>query len=487
VKRARVVAVDLGASSGRVYAAEIGSTEMRLFETARFTNGGIRLAGRLYWDLPRLYQGTLDGFAIAATGGPVDSLGIDSWAVDYGLLRADGTLLAQPFHYRDLRTVATHEALIRSMGAQELYDRSGIALNPINTLYQLLADRDSGLLDLAARALLIPDLLSWLLTGEQGTEETNASTTQLLSVDGSWDKELMDRLGLPTDLFAPLRAPGSQAGLIRPDILADLGLTGPFPVTVVASHDTASAVAAVPARHAEFAYLSCGTWSLVGVELDHPVIGVAARQSGFTNELGLGGTNRFLRNIMGLWLLQESIRTWQVAGIRADLPELNAAAAAAMPLRSVIDPDEPGFLPPGDIPARIAAACRRRGEPEPRDPGEVTRCILESLALAYSRAIEDAQDLSGHPVRVIHLVGGGVHNQLLCQMTADACGRPVVAGPREAAAIGNALVQAQSLGVIEDGPTALRRFVADHTSLDYYQPDPAATARYAAAAGRLGG
>jgi rhamnulokinase len=486
MRTARVVAVDLGASSGRVYAVGIGPDGMRLAESARFANGGIAVDGGLRWDLPRLYAGILRGLATAAGSGPVDSLGIDSWAVDYGVLGADGALLALPFHHRDPRTIGPHRAALAAVGADEMYDRSGIALHHFNTLYQLLADRDSGLLDGAARALLIPDLLTWMLTGEEGTEQTNASTTQLLGVDGTWDDALLARLGLPLRLFAPLRPPGSPAGVIRPAALADLGVAGPVPVTRVASHDTASAVAAVPARSDRFAYISCGTWSLVGVELDRPVIDAAARRAGFTNETGLGGTVRFLRNVMGLWLLQESVRTWQATGLDLPLPQLNAAAAAATPLRSLIDPDDEDFLVPGDMPTRIADACSRNGDPVPRDPAEFTRCILESLALAYRHSVAAAEALSGRAVDVIHLVGGGVHNRLLCQMTADACGRPVVAGPVEAAAIGNALVQAQALGVIDPDPAALRRFVADHVVLERYQPQPAFAAGYRRAAARLG-
>jgi rhamnulokinase len=486
VNRARLVAVDLGASSGRVYAVDIGADHLDLSEVARFANGGVPVGDRLYWDILRLHRGVLDGLAAAGRGGTVDSVGIDSWAVDYGLLRADGTLLANPSHHRDTRTAATYRRVVDTLGSAALYERTGIALHPFNTLYQLVADRDSGLLALADRALLVPDLLSYWLTGEAGTEITNASTTQLLDATGSWDDDLAGRLDLPSRLFAPLRRPGDPAGSLSAGVRKDLLLPAPVAVTVVASHDTASAVVAVPAERADFAYLSCGTWSLVGLELDRPLVTPDARDAGFTNERGIDGTIRFLRNVMGLWLLQEAVRTWERAGPPVDLAALTAAAGAAPPLRSVIDPDLPDLLTPGDMPARVAAACRAVGQPVPRSAAETTRCILDSLVLAYRRAISHATALTGRPVGVVHLVGGGVHNRLLCQLTADACGLPVVAGPVEAAAIGNALVQARALGVLDGDLPALRRFVARHTILERYEPDPDSARRFDDAAGARG-
>jgi rhamnulokinase len=484
MKSGRVLAVDLGASSGRVYSATVTSESIDLDEVSRFPNGPLRRDRELHWDFDRLWREIKASIAVAATES-LDSIGIDSWAVDYGLVRNDGDLIAAPFHYRDERTIPIREALIREEGAQKLYERSGIALLTINTLYQLLADRNSGILDHASRALMIPDLISQMLTGEEGSEVTNASTTQMLRVDGTWDVELMKRQGLSPGLFAPLRTPGDESGFIRPKILKELGLSGRYRVTAVASHDTASAVAAVPARSSDFAYISCGTWSLVGVELDHVVTSPDALAAGFSNERGLGGRVRFLRNVMGFWLLQESVKTWERAGERINLDELMASAAMALPLRSIFDPDELQFLPPGDMPARIAAACRRRGEPESLDHGTLARSILESLALAYRRTLEAAQDITGRSVRVVHIVGGGCHNRLLCQMTADACGVVVVAGPAEASAVGNALVQAQALGVIDEGPEAIRRFVTQHFPLDLYEPNTSASNNYEAAARRM--
>jgi rhamnulokinase len=485
VNRARLVSVDLGASSGRVYLADIGADRLELTELTRFTNGGVPVGGRLYWDTLRLHRGILDGLTAAGQGGSVDAIGIDSWAVDYGLLRPDGTLLANPFHHRDDRTAATYRRVVDEFGAGELYGRSGIALQPFNTVYQLLADLDSGLLGLAATALLIPDLLSFWLTGQAGTELTNASTTQLLDPSGAWDHDLLGRLGLPDGLFAPLRHPGAPAGTLLPEVSAEVGLPASVAVITVASHDTAAAVVAVPAARPDFAYISCGTWSLVGVELDAPVVSAGALAAGFTNERGIDGTFRFLRNVMGLWLLQEVVRTWERSGPPIDLAALLSASAEVTPLRSVIDPDTRELLAPGEMPTRLAAQCRAVGQPEPRTAPEMTRCILDSLALAYRRAISDAEALTGRTVGVVHLVGGGVRNRLLCQLTADACGRPVTAGPIEAAAIGNALVQARAVGILDPDRTALRRFVADHTALEHYEPTPASTRRFAEAAQRI--
>lgn len=477
----RVVAVDLGASSGRVYAADFGPGRFHLSETGRFVNGGVRVGARLYWDILGLYRGMLSGLAAAAHGSAVESVGIDSWAVDYGLLRADGTMLDNPLHHRDRRTDAAYGRIVGAVGAGELFGRTGIALQPFNTLYQLAADRDSGRLDGAASVLLIPDLLAYFLTGEAGAEVTNASTTQLLGVSGRWDPELLDMAGARPSLVPGLRRPGDPAGEVSSSVLGELGVTGRVAVTAVASHDTASAVVAVPTGQPDFAYISCGTWSLVGVELDEPVLGDEARQAGFTNERGIDGTFRFLRNVMGLWLLQESVRAWERHGSPVDLAELNAAAAQVPLLRSVVDPDDAVFLPLGDMPARIAEACRVTGQPVPVSPAEVTRCILDSLALAYRRSVGAARHLAGLRVPAIHLVGGGVNNRGLCQLTADACGVPVVAGPVEAAAVGNAMVQARSLGILDGDRWALRRFVAEHVALDRYQPDPAITERFALA------
>ncbi|WP_433049014.1 rhamnulokinase [Dactylosporangium sp. CS-033363] len=445
----RIAAVDLGASNGRVIVADVSSSAITFAEVARFANDPVSVHGTLHWDILALYRGVLDGLRAA---GPVDSVGIDSWAVDYGLLDADGALLGNPVHYRDART----DGVAARFDGRALYAASGIATLPFNTLFQLVAARGSAQLSAARRLLLIPDLLSYFLTGVEGTELTNASTTGLLAAGGGgWAPEMLALAGIEESLLPPLRAPGTAAGVIR-----DSGT----PVTVVASHDTASAVAGVPGA-GNFAYISCGTWSLVGVELAAPVVTRESYEAGFTNEIGVDGTVRYLRNVMGLWLLQECMREWSLP-----LDALLAGAAAAQPRRSVVDATDPAFLAPGDMPGRIAAACRALGQPVPSTPVEMTRCILDSLALAYRRAVDDARRLAGVSVDVVHMVGGGSLNALLCQLTADACELPVLAGPVEAGALGNILVQARTLGVVDSDLSDMRALLAATQPITRYEP-----------------
>ncbi|MGV9455419.1 rhamnulokinase [Streptomyces sp. NPDC003635] len=469
-------AVDLGASSGRVMVGRVGPDSLELAEAHRFVNRPVRLPEGLRWDILGLYAGVLDGLRAA---GQVDSVGIDSWAVDYGLLDADGTLLGNPVHYRDARTDGIAEKVWATVPAEELYAATGLQYAPFNTLYQLKAEQLSG----ARRLLLVPDLLTYWLTGEQGTELTNASTTQLIDPrTRTWSYDIAQRVGVDLVLFAPLRQPGDSAGFLRSEVLEETGLTGPVPVTAVGSHDTASAVAAVPAGAGErFAYICTGTWSLAGLELDAPVLTEESRAANFTNELGLDGTVRYLRNIMGLWLLQECLRAWG----EPDLGGLLLQAAKAPALRSVVDAGDAAFLAPGRMPERIAEACRASGQPVPKSPAEITRCILDSLALAHRRAVAQAQRLADRPVEVVYVVGGGTRNALLCQLTADACGLPVVAGPTEAAALGNVLVQARSHGLVRDLADG-RRLLTRTQPLTRYEPR-GETARWQAAEDRLAG
>jgi rhamnulokinase len=484
-----LAAVDLGASSGRVMAARVGPRQLELTEVHRFPNRPVRTGGTLHWDVLGLYAGVLDGLRAAGRvdGGHLDGVGIDSWAVDVGLLDADGALLGNPVHYRDARHATAVPVVHAVVPPEELYRVSGLQHLPFNTVFQLAAARGTAQFAAARTALLVPDLLAYWLTGAVGAEVTNASTTGLLdATTREWAGELVDRLGLDRGLFPPLRQPGERLGELTDDVLAETGLTGPVPLVAVGSHDTASAVVGVPASTDRFAYVSCGTWSLVGVELEKPVLTEASRAAGFTNELGVDGTVRYLRNVMGLWLLQESQRTWAAAGLPADLPDLLAGAAQVPAFTALVDPDDPRFLPPGDMPARIAQACGETGQPPPRSQAETVRCILDSLALAYRRTVRRAVELSGREVEVVHLVGGGARNSLLCQLTADACGLPVLAGPVEAAALGNVLVQARGLGVLSGGLPELRALLRQTQDAQLYLPTQGSDRAWDAAEARLG-
>ncbi|MDT0347344.1 rhamnulokinase [Streptomyces litchfieldiae] len=483
-------AVDLGASSGRVMLGYAGGGELSLREVYRFLNEPVRIGGTLHWDILALYRGVVEGLREAgrATGGRLAGVGVDSWAVDYGLLDATGALLGNPVHYRDGRTEGMAERVGERLAPDELYAATGLQHLPFNTVFQLAAAQGSPQLAAAQRLLLIPDLIAYWLTGEAGTEVTNASTTQLLDPrTRDWSERVAKAVGVDLSLFAPLRQPGDPAGHLLPEVLAETGLTGPVPVTAVGSHDTASAVVGVPADGERFAYIATGTWSLAGVELTAPVLTEESRRANFTNELGVDGTVRYLRNIMGLWLLQECLREWAAAGDPQELGPLLAAAARATPLRSVVDAGDPEFIAPGGMPERIAAACRRTGQPEPRDPAETARCVLDSLALAHRAAVADARRLSGLAVNTVHIVGGGAHNELLCQLTADACGLPVVAGPAEAAALGNILVQARAAGAVRGGLGALRSLLRATQPLRHHEPSGDRTAWDRAAARLTGG
>jgi rhamnulokinase len=443
----RVAAADLGAASGRVIAGRVGPTELSIVECKRFANRPVTVRGTLYWDVLDLYRGVLDGLRAA---GPLDGIGIDAWGVDYGLLDADGALVGNPVHYRDARTAD-------AVGDPDLYPITGLQFLPFNTINQLAAERR---LDQARHLLPMPDLLVYWLTGSIGAELTIASTTQLLDVRArDWAPSLAARF-VP-GLLPPIREPGTVIGPAG-ELAGDLGGT---PVIAVGSHDTASAVVGVPASGERFAYISCGTWSLVGVELPGPVLTEQSRRANFTNELGVDGTVRYLRNVMGLWLLQECLRAWPDASVGALLDE-----AARLPARSLIDPDDPVFLPPGDMPARIADACRRADQPVPATRAATVRCIVDSLAAAHRLAVEAAAELSGHAVDVVHVVGGGARNALLCQLTADACGLPVIAGPVEATALGNVLVQARALGALDGDLASLRALVRATQPTIRYEP-----------------
>jgi rhamnulokinase len=470
--RATVAAVDLGASSGRIVVGRFGPGAATVETVHRFPNQPVRVRGVLHWDVLALFRGILDGLRRAeAKAGPLDSIGVDTWAVDYGLLDSRGDLLGNPVHYRDGRTAAVASQVLDSVGADTLYQATGIQHQPFNTVFQLLAEQENDATRVAAHALLIPDLINFWLCGVRGTELTNASTTALLdSRTQTWSASLANSLGVHTHWFPPIHRPGTILGPALPAACADAGLSGSPLVIAVPSHDTAAAIAGIPASTERFAYVSAGTWALVGVELRRPVITEDARRANFTNELGADATVRFLRNVTGFWLLQECLRHWEVGGDQVDLDVLTQNARDVPGLRTLIEVQDPQFVDPGNMPARIAAASLRTSSVIARTRAEITRCILDSMAVAIRHAVRDAIRLSDLPVDVIHIVGGGVVNRMFCQLIADACQLPVLAGPTEATSWGNATSQAQALGVIPPSLAHARAVVRDAEKPVAYLP-----------------
>jgi rhamnulokinase len=472
VTDAALVAVDLGASSGRVILGRLDAGRIRTEEVHRFPNDPVALPDGLHWDALRLHHEVLEGLRRARrTGVRVVSIGIDTWGCDVGWLDERRGLLGNPWHHRDARNGPAADAVHERIPRAGLYARNGLQYLPFNTLYQLEAARDDPAFALIRTVLLMPDLLAFWLTGEVAAERTDASTTGLLDPrTGAWDLELARLIGVEPAQLPPVREPGARLGTLLPAVAAATGLDPSTPVTLVGSHDTASAVAAVPAEGRPFAYVSSGTWSLVGVELDEPRLDEASRLAGFTNEAGVDGTTRYLHNLMGLWLLNESMRAWEREGSPEALDGLLAAAGAEPDGGPVFDADDVAFLPPGDMPARIADACRRSATPLREGRPALVRAILDSLAAGYARAVADATRLTGIRPEVVHVVGGGSANVLLCRLTAAACGLPVVAGPVEATALGNLLVQARALGQVEGGLDALRAVVRASETLQRYEP-----------------
>lgn len=472
MSRGAVVAVDLGASSGRVIVGRVGPDELSLEEVHRFPNQPADLPDGLHWDVLGLYREVLAGLERAARLEPgLRSVAVDAWAIDYGLLDADGRLLGNPYTYRDARTARGVERIHALIAPERLYDRTGLQFLPFNTIYQLAASLGTAELESAETMLLIPDLIGYWLSGVRAAETTNASTTGLLDVASrQWATDLMNEAGLPDRILPDLRSAGEALGRLRQEVREATGLAESTDLTLVGSHDTASAVVAVPADGDAFAYISCGTWGLVGVELDAPIVTPESRLANFTNEGGVDGRIRFLRNVAGLWLLQESLRTWEHSGPAADLGSLLAAAGELRTGGPVVDPNDSSFLPPGDMPARIADACRASDQPVPGSRPAIVRCILDSLAAAFAGTVEDAVRLSGRSVEIVHLVGGGARNELLCQLTADATGRPVIAGPAEATAIGNVLVQARAAGLLSGDLADLRALVRATVPLRRIEP-----------------
>jgi len=467
------LAVDLGASNGRVLAGLWDGRRFDLQELHRFPNGPVSVAGHLHTDLPRLWTEVKTGLAACAARFPEPPSGIsvDTWGVDYGLLDEAGKLLGNPYHYRDHRTNGVPEALYQRIPAADVYAVTGLQTLPFNTLFQLYSmvrGRDPQL-EAAECLLMMPDLFHYLLTGEKAAEYTIASTSQMLDCRGrAWAAGLLGQAGIPARILPRLVPPGTVLGMLRPEIAAETGLA-PTPVIASASHDTASAVAAVPGLDARSAYISSGTWSLVGMEVAQPIITPGALAMNFTNEGGVAGTIRFLRNITGLWLLQESVRQWQSEGRAYGWEELMQLALEAQPFRSITDPEFSGFLTPRDMPAAIRGYCRRTGQTEPESPGEIARCCLEGMALRYRWAIGVVEQLTGSRVETIRIVGGGCQNRVLNQFTADACGREVVAGPVEAAALGLVMMQAVATGELPD-LAAGREAIAASVTQQHYEP-----------------
>lgn len=471
---------DFGASSGRAMLGVYDGRTLELREIHRFLNEPVMLGDQYVWDLPRLFLEVKEGLRKAAKEGVrIDGIGIDTWGVDFGLLGKNGRLLGLPVHYRDARTEGMMEKAFETVSKKEIFERTGLAFQSFNTLYQLLAMKEQGdeALEAADTLLFMPDLIAYLLTGEKATEYTIASTSQMIDPSTrSWDKELLEKLGLPTGILTGIQPAGTVRGLLKEEIARETGLPQ-VPVIAVASHDTASAVAAVPAeKGSRFAYISSGTWSLLGAELKSPLCREEVMQANYTNEGGLCGTTRLLKNIMGLWIIQECKRAWDREGAEIGFGEIVKLAEAAPAFKAVIDVDDPCFMAPGGMPERIQDYCRRTNQPVPETRGEIARVVYEGLALKYRWAIERLEkDLLGHEIDVLHIVGGGSKNEMLNRFTAQAIGRKVVAGPSEGTVIGNLLVQAMALGAI-DSLDALREVVARSFENKTYLPEGDASA-----------
>jgi rhamnulokinase len=466
-------AVDIGASGGRVMAGVVGTAgNIALHEVHRFHNSARVADGHLRWDIGRLYDQVLDGLTRLAREFPeVESVGIDTWGVDYGLLDSDRTLIANPIAYRDERATTFIDTVHELVAPDELYAINGLQFLPFTTIYQLEAEKRSRRWNRTAHVVLLPDLIAYWFTGNLRTEATNASTTGLVDVaTGGWSTELLERLEIPADRLAPIEQPGEIRGSIRAELCRAIGLRVGTVVTTVASHDTASAVVAVPASRPRFAYIVSGTWSLVGIETQTPVLSEASRTENFTNEAGVDGRTRFLRNVGGLWLLQECLRTWNEADPDRELRALLTEATALPAGGPIIEVDAPELIPPGDMPDRIAAAVEARGRAPLMGRAQMVRCILDSLADAYRVTVAAASALADQAVEVVHLVGGGVQNELLCQLTADAVQRRVTAGPVEATSLGNVVIQARSHGAAPAALDDIRATIGTGPGLKQFEP-----------------
>lgn len=466
------LAVDMGASSGRHVVGRFDGQILQLEELYRFENGPVDVASSLNWDLLGQWSHVLAGLRAAGAryGQQISGIGVDTWGVDFGLLGKDDVLLGNPYHYRDSRTNGMLEKAFSIVPREEIFRHSGLQFMQLNTLYQLLAMKlaKSPLLDMAQTMLLMPDLFHWLLTGQKYNEFTDATTTQFYNpVKGGWATELLDKFGLPTDILGPIAQPGTNLGSLRALLVAETGLSRAN-VILPGTHDTASAVMAVPAAsrpgvRPDWCYISLGTWALMGVESPEPVVNDKVLQLNFTNEGGVGNTIRLLKNITGLWLVQECRRAWNQAGRNWNWEDLNQLSAAAPALRSFINPDAHEFMAPQDMPEAIRQFTQRTGQPVPANEGAVLRCALDSLAMKFRQVLGMCEDLVGGRLETIHIVGGGTKNRQLCQAAADACGRGVVAGPIEATATGNIMMQAVAtgdVGSIAEARDVIRRSFA---------------------------
>jgi len=471
------LAVDLGASSGRAMLGRFDGERLTLEELHRFENGPVEIDGRLFWDLLRLWAEVKRGLRAAGekTNGMLTSVGVDTWGVDFGLLARGDELLGNPYHYRDARTNGMLEKAFGIVTREEIFQQTGLQFLQFNTLYQLLAMKLSGspLLDVAEALLMMPDLFHWFLCGVKCNEATIASTSQFYNpVRKDWAVELLPRFSLPTRVLGKIVPPGTVLGPLRSALVAETGLTKTS-VVLPASHDTGSAVLAVPADSAfhpsKWCYISLGTWALMGVEEKQPIITDQVLRLNFTNEGGAGGTIRLLKNIAGLWLLQECRRVWNLAGANLDWEAINQLAAQAPPWQAIVDPDAPEFLAPENMPETICEFCRRTGQTPPADRGAIVRCALESIALKFRHVLGMCEELTGGRIDTIHIVGGGVKNRQLCQAAADACNRRVLAGPVEATAVGNLLMQAVAAGDLGSIADA-RQVVARSFAIEEFTP-----------------
>lgn len=471
MKKLTMIAVDFGAGSGRTMAGCYNGSKLELTETHRFPNEPVTVNGSLYWDILRLYHEMKQGIAKSASMGYCpESIGIDTWGVDYGLLDVNGDLLGNPYHYRDLRTEGMIEAGFELYSKKQMYERAGLQFMKFNTLYQLMAAKrqQPHILERAETLLFIPDLLRYFLTGIKSTEYTIASTSQLLDVHtGDWDFDIMEKAGIPSHLFTEIIDACTRVGPVREDVLRELNIPS-LEAIAVAGHDTASAVAAVPASGEDYAYISSGTWSLMGIESDTPLINDTTFSLNLGNEGGVTRNKRVLKNIMGMWLIQECRRYWAREGQNLSYEEMDRLAEASEAFQCFIDPNDDSFFNPGDMPRKVQAYCEKTGQKVPETKGGIIRCVLESLALKYRMVAEELELVRGRKLDAIHVVGGGCRNRLLNRLTADCSGKTVVAGPVEATAIGNTLCQLIARGEVK-GLSEARRLVWESFPVEVYE------------------